>query len=173
MRINPPACLVLSIHFFTLSFAALDAQTFQNIAPAQGITQGYAGTGKGGGVSFYDFTGDGLDDLSFATSMGDSLAFYKNQEGTLVRIALPGVNHMGAAEQLLWADYDNDGDADLFVTDSEGSNILYANQEGGPFVDVTAIAGLSTQSEPSYAACWGDYNRDGQLDLYVCSWGNR
>jgi hypothetical protein len=65
-----------------------------------------------------------------------------------------------------WADYDNDGDLDLFVGFKEGvANRLYRN-DGGRFAEVAAAAGLADATD-TRAAAWGDPNADGRLDLYV------
>jgi hypothetical protein len=63
------------------------------------------------------------------------------------------------------ADYDNDGDLDLFVA-NYGRCILYRNEGGGVFKDVTEKAGVATPGW-SLAAPWFDYNGDGLLDLFV------
>ena len=65
-----------------------------------------------------------------------------------------------------WADYDNDGDLDLFVGFGPGrANCLYRN-DGGYFTDVATEVGLA-DTEGTRAVAWGDYNADGHLDLYV------
>ena len=63
------------------------------------------------------------------------------------------------------ADYDNDGDQDLFVA-NVGRSTLYRNRGDGGFDDVTAVAGLEREGFGSSAA-WLDYDRDGHLDLFV------
>jgi hypothetical protein len=74
-----------------------------------------------------------------------------------------------------WSDYDNDGDADLYVANDFGRNNLYRN-EAGHFTDVAAEAGVEDISA-GMSACWGDYNRDGRMDVYIgnmfSSAGNR
>lgn len=168
-------CLSSSCLFFLSFFIPnlLIGQSFQDIAPAQGITHGYgiSASNTGGGVSFYDFTGNGWDDLSFTTQDGEPLLFLQNQGGTFTPISLEGINHKGNSQQLLWTDYDNDGDPDLFITDTKGPNILYQNQGELQFIDVTTASELPNAINPSYAACWGDYDRDGWLDLYVTHYG--
>jgi len=65
-----------------------------------------------------------------------------------------------------WADFDNDGDIDLFVGFGPGkANRLYRN-DGGRFTDVAAEVGLA-DTEGTRAVAWGDYNSDGHLDIYV------
>ncbi len=65
-----------------------------------------------------------------------------------------------------WADFDNDGDLDLYVGFRPGQpNRLYRNDEGR-FVDVAAALGVA-DTEGTRAVAWGDYNADGHLDLYV------
>ena len=69
------------------------------------------------------------------------------------------------AQTNAWADYDGDGDLDLFVGFRGSPNRLYRNDQG-TFVDVAAEVGLAAEEE-TRAAAWGDYDRDGDPDLYV------
>ena len=66
------------------------------------------------------------------------------------------------------ADYDNDGRQDLYVTALEGDR-LFQNQGGGKFKDVTKAAGIANANFGTSAA-WLDYDRDGQLDLFVANY---
>lgn len=63
------------------------------------------------------------------------------------------------------ADYDNDGDEDVFLA-HDTTPKLYRNDSGN-FVDVTSAMGLATSAGGSASACWGDYDNDGWLDLFV------
>ncbi len=83
---------------------------------------------------------------------------------------------------LAWGDYDNDGDPDLFLVNFSGSilaanadkqtgrSALYRNDGQGQFEDVSALAGVDRISY-GLAACWGDYDNDADLDLYVTNYG--
>ena len=66
------------------------------------------------------------------------------------------------------ADYDNDGDSDLYIT-CYGANILYRNLGDGRFADVTATAGVGDEGFGAGAA-FGDWDLDGDLDLYVANY---
>jgi tetratricopeptide (TPR) repeat protein len=65
-----------------------------------------------------------------------------------------------------WADYDQDGDADLYVANDFGRNNLYRNNGDGTFRDVAAEAGVEDVG-PAMSVAWGDYDQDGRLDLYI------
>lgn len=75
--------------------------------------------------------------------------------------SVPAIGVRGAAV----ADFDNDGDEDLFATHAQTPK-LYRN-DAGTFVDVTSAMGLATLAAGSAAACWGDFDNDGWLDLFV------
>src|SRR5580700_136310 len=65
-----------------------------------------------------------------------------------------------------WADFDNDGDLDLFVGFKGGApNRLYRN-DGGTFVEAGSSLGVGDLPD-TRAAAWGDYDSDGQIELYV------
>lgn len=73
--------------------------------------------------------------------------------------------------QGIWADYNNDGWPDLYVADDAGPNYLYKNKHDGTFEDVGLLSGsaLSSdgQEEGSMGVDFGDFNRDGNLDIVV------
>jgi hypothetical protein len=127
----------------------------------------------GSGVSLSDFDGDGRTDIYLVnatppgTTVHRSCALYLNQEvGGFRSIPEaggadpPGMN-MGAVS----ADYDNDGDLDLYVT-SLGRDHLFRNDGRAHFEDVTDTAGIH-DTEWSTAAAFADYDADGDLDLFV------
>lgn len=77
----------------------------------------------------------------------------------------PDLFETPGAQPNAWADYDQDGDLDLFVGMRYGPNRLYRN-DGGSFTDVAPDLGIA-DAEDTRAAAWGDYDGDGDLDLYV------
>lgn len=151
-----------------LAFGGSQAQTYINIAPQEGIDILVNSDDFGNGVSFYDFDEDGWDDLTFAVS-GDSIAFYRNLGGTFQRLPsfIPGP---GETKHVLWVDYDEDDDLDLFITTYNGTYRLYRNVGDFNFIDVSATSGIFQYVSTTYGASWGDYDRDGDLDLYVCKY---
>ncbi len=145
---------------------ALPAQIFfEDVGFSIGLRYGNSVANIGNGISFVDFNQDGWDDLTIGTNAGKFIDFYLNDQGTFRRI-LPLVDHKDEAKQILWVDYDNDHDLDLFVATFQGVNRLYQNQGDLRLVDVTQKVGLPTDTEYTFGAIWGDYDRDGWLDLY-------
>ncbi len=143
----------------------LPAQLFVDQAAVLGLIHTDRSSGPGGGVSFADFDGDGFDDLSFATGAGEPLQFYRNTPNGLEALTDPTGN-LAEIKHLLWVDYDNDGDQDLFCSSYDGPIYLYRRDGDWLFTEVTEAAGLPVITKRHYGAAWGDYNRDGWLDLY-------
>ncbi|NKB67427.1 MAG: hypothetical protein GKR89_10230 [Candidatus Latescibacteria bacterium] len=130
--------------------------------------------GSGGG--FIDYDGDGRLDIYLvngATLPGYEAAevprnaLFQNINGTHFERRIVGAEDTTYGMGAVAADYDNDGDQDLYLTNF-GANILYRN-EGGRFVDVTGAAGTG-DSTWSASAAFLDYDNDGQLDLYVTNY---
>lgn len=125
--------------------------------------------GPSGAVSWIDVDLDGDLDL-FVTSPVGANSLYRNDEGVLSN-SLPGtLGELGQASGMWvgasWADYDNDGDFDVFLTNLKGSNALFQNSYG-VFRRTGSI--LDEDLGESWVGVWGDYNHDGRLDLYVTS----
>jgi len=138
----------------------------------------------GAGCLFFDYDNDGhldiylvnsgnsCEDVSRSRTQPDEMdVLYRNNgDGTFTDVtAKAGIQeNLGYGMGCLAADYDNDGDADLYLT-NYGRNQLYRNNGDGTFTDVTSIAGVG-DSHWSVSSSFGDYNLDGYLDLYVVNY---
>ena len=101
---------------------------------------------------------------------GEPNLLYRNEGGLRFTdvTAAAGVGDRGLTLSLAAADYDEDGDQDLYVANDFGRNVLYQNQGDGTFRDVAREAGALAIGG-SMSASWGDYDNDGRLDLYVAA----
>ncbi len=141
---------------------------FVNQATALGVEMTAGDLEYGSGISFCDFNSDGWDDISIATSSGNQSEFYLNeQDGTFTRQNFTLTDNNVQGRQIIWADYDNDGDKDLFIISNLNGNHLYNNNGSLVFTDVTAAAGLPTTNIESWGASFGDINNDGYLDIFI------
>ena len=132
----------------------------------------------GPGAAWLDYDGD--DDLDLYLVQGGQIPgvpygtigtnrLYRNVGDSFVDVTVEaGVGDEGFGQGAISADYDNDGDADLFVT-NVGRNVLYRN-DGGTFTNVTDLAGISTDELVSLGAVFVDLDLDGWLDLYVTNY---
>ncbi|MEP7029059.1 MAG: CRTAC1 family protein [Candidatus Eisenbacteria bacterium] len=126
------------------------------------------------GASFGDYDNDGDLDLFVAHYLGAKSTLYQN--GGPPAYALSPVatgivsNEAGSWVGSAWGDYDNDGALDLFVARDGGASSLYHN-DGPPLYGFTksAAAPIATDTGNAFGAVWGDYDRDGQLDLFVAN----
>jgi len=122
-----------------------------------------------GGISFCDFDGDGNDDLTLSSQSSEMIQIYKNQIWIFqLNTIMMNILDTSHSKTLLWVDFDNDGDKDLFIANYNAPDRLYRNLGSGNFDDITSSSGISTESTYTTAACWADYDNDGLLDL--CTW---
>lgn len=125
----------------------------------------------GNGLSFYDFNNDGLDDLSL---LSDSLQpiFLLNNQGEFQSISLEGIDVPGQCRSLCWVDFNNDSHPDLCFLGTGPGIRLYLNNGNLQFTDITASAGIQQLNCNGYGQSWGDYDLDGDLDVYFCNYEN-
>ena len=123
----------------------------------------------GSGVAFFDYDGDGHSDLYFVNSAAAAEMYRGTGDGLFVRVTeAAGVASSGIGMGCAAADYDQDGQIDLYIT-TYGENILYRNNGDGAFADVTRVSGVGDGGFGTGAA-FGDYDQDGDLDLYVANY---
>jgi hypothetical protein len=152
---------------------AIGEPLFRDVAARAGLDA----SSLAGGVALEDFDGDGwLDVLTSTSDPRGSLRYFRSRgDGSFE----DRTQASGAAEQLgglnlITADYDEDGDQDPLVLRGgwlldygRVRRSLLRNEGGERFVDVTRAAGLAEPARPSQAAVFGDFEGDGDLDLYV------
>ena len=158
---------------------------FRDIAAQAGLTASHIASPEkhyviesmSGGIGLFDCDNDGKLDIVMV--MGSSVERYRQNGGEpLVTLwhqdadlkftditEKAGLTRKGWGMGVAVADYDNDGNLDLFVTGYNG-NALYRNKGNCTFEDVTDKAGLRGGGF-STGAAWADYDRDGYVDLFV------
>ncbi|MCH9651609.1 MAG: VCBS repeat-containing protein [Deltaproteobacteria bacterium] len=130
----------------------------------------------GGGLAVADFDQDGWEDLFFTDGVDSRL--YRHQglgEEGLPRFVdvteVAGLSGLGQAHSALFGDVDGDRDLDLFVGRYLAPSKLYLNRGDGTFEDRSQAWGVDVVL-PASSATFLDYDRDGDLDLYLGAYGN-
>src|SRR5438445_5686442 len=123
----------------------------------------------GCGVAIGDYNGDGRDDIYFVNQLGRNALYRNNGNGTFTDVTDEAGVGLGdrICVAATWADYDNDGRQDLFVTSTRGGNVLFHNLGNGKFEDVTLKAFGKIDVGHSQTAVFFDYDGAGYLDLLV------
>ena len=180
--------LLTLVSIVVLKPVLLDAVTFVDVTDAAGIRFQHS-SGKrssllpedmGSGAAFADIDNDGDIDLyvvniphpfgqNVTADSKTNVLYRNNGDGTFADIThIAGVGHQGYGMGCVFADYDGDGNLDLYVT-NYGANVLYRNHGDGTFRDVTEIAGVGCELW-STGAAFADVDADNDLDLYVCNY---
>ena len=142
---------------------------FEDVAPRAGLDA----VSLSGGAIVDDLNGDGLPDvMTSSRGLLHQLRYFESDGagGFVDRTAEAGLEGLLGGLNLVHADYDNDGDADVFVLRGGWlvqplPNSLLRN-DGGVFSDVTREAGLLSE-HPTQTGAWADFDGDGWLDLFI------
>lgn len=125
--------------------------------------------------SWVDFDNDGDLDL-FAANRSGPNALFRQDGGRFVRVSAEQAGDdprptVGAC----WLDYDRDGDLDLFLANQAGATDALWRNDGDGFTDVAPALGVDRPGRPrtegSVGCAVGDYDNDGELDIFVASYG--
>jgi tetratricopeptide (TPR) repeat protein len=129
-----------------------------------------------GGVIVDDFNNDNYLDIVISDwSLDGAMHYYQNDKKGkfLDRSATSAIGLFKGGLNMIQADYDNDGDTDIFVMRGawigkfgKQPNSLLCNNGDGTFTDVTLKSGLYSEF-PTQAGTWNDFNNDGYLDLFI------
>jgi hypothetical protein len=157
--------------------------TFTDVTATSGISYNqFSGSSSNtftdmtGGAAAGDVDGDGLIDL-FVTRLNATDILYRNKgDGTFEDVSLAaGLTLNRPTNGAAFGDIDNDGDLDLYVTTTAHNRFyLYINNGSGVFTEQAVARGAQmTNNLGAYgqSAAFGDYDRDGYLDLVTGDWG--
>ena len=141
--------------------------TFSKVLSGDIVNDG----GRSRGGSWGDYDNDGDLDLFVTNYSEDNFLYANDGAGNFTKITVGVVvSDGGISHGASWGDYDNDGDLDLFVANWEyQNNFLYANNGDGTFERVTFYL-VASSDDSSFSGVWGDYDNDGDLDLFVTNW---
>lgn len=185
--------LTLTLMTLCLWAAQADTPFFTEVTDALGFAQAQtpwrAGTHAlpeviGSGVALFDYDNDDALDILHVRfpppgvptryweggetdTPAPNRLFRQQTDGTFVDVTeAAGIGHEGYGQGVAIGDVDNDGDADVYVT-NYGADAFYRNNGDGTFA--LQEAGLSNEAWGT-SATFGDYDRDGYLDLYVANY---
>ena len=146
--------------------------TFTDVTFESGLGQVHYPTQT---ASWSDYDNDGDLDLYIGnettTSQRCPSQLFRNQgDGTFVDVAgAAGVENHGWTKGVIWGDYNGDRFPDLYVSNFQGPNRLYRNNQDGTFTDVAVQSGV-TGPKSSFPVWFWDFDNDGKLDLMVQSY---
>jgi hypothetical protein len=170
--------------------------TFSDVTEKAGLS-GNPGAGYSMGVAVGDYDNDGFEDI-LVTGYGGNVLYHNDGDGKFTDVtAKAGVGGAGWSVSAGFFDYNNDGRLDIFVTRylewtfdtniycgdrvpgyraychpknfAPVSNVLYRNDGGGKFTDVSKESGIATEKGKSLGLAFADYDDDGWMDVFVAN----
>ena len=160
---------LMILTLFNCALFSAHAQLLEDPA-VSGVFTDHTGGYLGSGVSLADFNGDGQDDLSFGHHEGE-LRFYVSGDDGFEEVDLGLITPNAQSKGILWVDIDNDGDRDLFVAFRLAPNKLWLNDGALNMTDVSESCGIAQDDRRSFGPAFGDFDRDGLIDLFVSTYG--
>lgn len=142
---------------------------FRDVTFAAGLGKNFYPTQS---AAWGDYDNDGDLDLYVANEIGDAELFNNDGTGHFTNVAREaGVIGGRYPKAVVWGDYDNDRNPDLYLSNLKGPNQLYHNNGDGTFTDVASEVGV-TEPTRSFPTWFWDFNNDGALDIYVAAYSS-
>ncbi len=168
MGIFPRISFILWTVLFSMSSHAQWVDISDSIALPVEMNYGYYSPG----VSAVDVDGDGWEDLTWGNDLHGIDLYLKSDSGFSAHPVDLGMQPGDCTvRSTVWADMDNDGDQDLFLTCRVGQNRVFRNLGDLVMEDITDSCGIVLDdTRRSFGISLADINRDGNLDLFICNY---
>ncbi len=151
---------------FLFSISQINAQLFTKVADGPIVNT----ISDSRSVNIVDLNGDGWDDVFISNGLGggqDDLLYLNNGDGTFTESDSDITNDDKSSVGATFADFDNDGDLDAYVTNWYGqTNGLFSN-DGNGTLTLLGVANIPQSGTYCETASWGDFDNDGNLDLFA------
>lgn len=163
--------LAINILLLFLVISSFGQVSFENVTDLARLEHAYLSPiVMGGGLAFFDYNNDNLDDIWINGGSFPEGVFLNKGDGTFIDISSE-TNPFGkiglGSTSVITGDVNNDGFRDILITTgTNGSNILLVNDGFGNFENISESAGLVQDTSWTTTAAFGDINLDGYLDIY-------